>query len=196
MMNVLFFLFALLSWGVVEYLAYRNRQLRQYLDAQSKYIRDMQYRGIYLITCRQTNATYCGKTSTNFMARWGQHIRDLNNQQHGNPRLQEEWNRYGADAFEFNVIEILDDDDLIIERETAILKRRAMELPPILNYNVANSRIYPVPAAPDVETVIVERPAPRPSRRRAHAEPVNSDTFSLEDLGLTPEEIELLNQKA
>lgn len=154
-----------------------------------QHLQSMDRRGIYRIVCVPTGATYFGSTRTNFMARWGQHVRDLDNRKHVNLRLQEDWIRYGRDAFAFLAIEILDDDQAIIRRENEILDWRAMYVAPLLNYNQARTKTYSAPAAPDVETVIVER---KPSRNRSS--PNDPNAFSLEDLGLTPEEIASLNQ--
>lgn len=44
--------------------------------------------------------------------RWSHHKCDLNNNQHHNKHLQSAWNLYGADNFDFSVIEETDEDKL------------------------------------------------------------------------------------
>lgn len=128
------------------------RMAREIAYWREDHARAMQYfgesklRGVYRIRCCVNGAEYIGSTKTNFMARWGQHIRDLNNGKHTSPRLQEDWNNYGPRMFQFMIVEVLDDDKVIVERERAIIAERATTVPPILNYNVAGSRIYPVPS--------------------------------------------------
>ncbi len=113
------------------------------------YIGDTKKRGIYRIRCRVNAAEYIGSTKANFMARWGQHIRDLNKGKHTSPGFQADWNQYGPHAFQFMIIEVMDDDHEIIVKEREMLIQRAATLPPVLNYNVANSRVYPVPSSPE-----------------------------------------------
>lgn len=123
--------------------------LRAEMKAALEYVGNVKYRGIYRIRCRENGAEYIGSTRSNFMARWGQHMRDLNNGKHISPRLQADWITYGRSAFQFMIIEVMDDDDEIVARERAIIADRAATVPPILNYNVAHSRIYPVPTVPE-----------------------------------------------
>ena len=37
--------------------------------------------------------------------RWRRHLRDLRKEQHSNINLQEDYNKYGLEAFEFEVLE-------------------------------------------------------------------------------------------
>lgn len=106
----------------------------------------MALRGIYIIRNRHTRAEYVGCTSVNFMSRWGRHIRDLEHGQHENPRLQEDWHRYGRAAFEFAVLTVMNDGAEIIAAERQLLEDRAQRLPPMLNYNVNHSRVRPIVA--------------------------------------------------
>ena len=180
---------AVLLIAMVEYFAYRVKQLTRELNQRDLHLVGMMRRGIYRIDCLPTSATYYVSTRTNFMARWGQHVRDLNTGRHVNARLQADWNQYGCDAFAFHIVEVIADEQAIIARENEILDYRAMYVPMALNYNQARTKTYSVTAAPDVETVIVER---KPSRTRNS--PGDPSAFSLEDLGLTPEEIAALEQ--
>lgn len=61
--------------------------------------------GIYEIVNKLNGHRYVG-SAVNIGKRWGNHIRDLNNNKHCNKHLQSAWNKYGADAFNFQVIEL------------------------------------------------------------------------------------------
>lgn len=71
--------------------------------------------GIYLIKNLINNKVYVGQ-SINIKARWSEHKRKLNKNCHDNLHLQNSWNKYGANNFEFKVIEECDLDS-INERE-------------------------------------------------------------------------------
>lgn len=169
-----------------------------------QHLQSLDRRGIYRIVCVPTGATYFGSTRANFMARWGQHVRDLDNGRHVNRRLQEDWNCYGRDVFSFVIVEVLDDDEAFIARENEILDWRAMNVAPALNYNQNRSRTYPVPAPPEVEpvddhpAVIVTKRRPQRVKRQTGSEhpPIynGEKPFSLTDLGLTSEEIAAIEQ--
>lgn len=59
--------------------------------------------GIYRIYIPVENAVYIGQTN-NFTRRWDQHKRLLIKNEHNNKKLQEIWNRYGAQSLVFEVI--------------------------------------------------------------------------------------------
>lgn len=61
--------------------------------------------GIYGIRNLINGKIYVGKTGMNFGDRWDSHRSLLNNGKHDNPHLQNAWNKYGQDNFEFIVIE-------------------------------------------------------------------------------------------
>ena len=60
--------------------------------------------GIYSITNIANGKIYVG-SSLFLSKRIMQHKSDLKQKRHKNSRLQNAWNKYGADAFAFNVIE-------------------------------------------------------------------------------------------
>lgn len=71
--------------------------------------------GIYSITNIITGDMYIGQTYQNagFKGRWRDHRRELNKNIHNNKHLQSAWNKYGEEAFEFNVVHLCDElDDL------------------------------------------------------------------------------------
>lgn len=65
-------------------------------------------RGIYKITNKINNKIYIGE-SLDIKRRWEEHINDLNNNNHHSYKLQNDWNTYGKDNFNFQVISMLDD---------------------------------------------------------------------------------------
>lgn len=73
--------------------------------------------GIYRITNIQNGKSYIGKTGMNFGDRWDCHRAQLNGGYHDNPHLQNAWNKYGQDNFEFCVVEAVDNIDLLNDLE-------------------------------------------------------------------------------
>ena len=63
--------------------------------------------GIYMIINLATGDCYVGR-SKRIETRWSQHRRDLKSGMHVCHKLQEAWTTYGADAFEFTVLEEVD----------------------------------------------------------------------------------------
>ena len=68
--------------------------------------------GIYGIRCTATNKIYIG-SSSDIPARWNQHRSSLQQGTHYNKHLQRAWARYGAGAFIFEVLEVVDPDRLL-----------------------------------------------------------------------------------
>lgn len=61
--------------------------------------------GIYKITCLVNSVCYIGQ-STNIKRRWGVHKRKLRNGTHANSYLQNIYNKYGEENFDFKVLEL------------------------------------------------------------------------------------------
>jgi hypothetical protein len=75
---------------------------------------------VYNIKNIVTGQVYIGQ-STKFKERWSEHKRDLRLNIHPNSKLQEDYNKYGLDAFEFEVIKEFPSDttsDVLLEEET------------------------------------------------------------------------------
>ena len=71
---------------------------------------------IYKIQNRVNSKIYVGSTQ-NIQERWDYHKRQLRNDRHGNIHLQNAFNKYGVDSFEFSVIEEVKDIENLIDRE-------------------------------------------------------------------------------
>jgi GIY-YIG catalytic domain len=61
-------------------------------------------KGVYSIANTKTGNTYVG-ISKNIYSRWEKHIYDLKNNNHHQHKLQEEFNKYSIDDFDFNILE-------------------------------------------------------------------------------------------
>lgn len=62
--------------------------------------------GIYKITCTSTEKFYIG-SAVNLQTRRYDHFKTLQENKHKNPKLQRAWNKYGEDAFTFEVLELV-----------------------------------------------------------------------------------------
>jgi len=85
--------------------------------------------GIYEILNLRNGKRYVG-SAVNLAHRWRQHQCELRKGRH-NPHLQNAWNKHGADAFEFRVLELVPDKSRLIEREQHYIDTLCPE------YNVA-----------------------------------------------------------
>jgi len=72
--------------------------------------------GIYKITCTPTGKIYIG-SAKNLRKRWHGHCWALNAKRHPNTYLQHAWDRYGADAFTFDILELVMFPEYLTERE-------------------------------------------------------------------------------
>lgn len=72
--------------------------------------------GIYMIRNLVNNKIYIGK-SKDIIRRWYEHKSDLRCQRHDNCYLQNSWNKYGENCFEFNIIEQCLNEENLDERE-------------------------------------------------------------------------------
>lgn len=66
--------------------------------------------GIYIIQNSEDAKVYIGSTA-NLEKRWGQHKSTLRGGYHGNSHLQCAWNKYGEFAFEFGILEYLNNPE-------------------------------------------------------------------------------------
>lgn len=75
--------------------------------------------GIYKISVnyKNTEELYIGSTSVNFIARWRSHICLLKKQTHENPILQRIVNKHGLGSLVFEIIEIINNNEILLKRE-------------------------------------------------------------------------------
>lgn len=77
--------------------------------------------GVYKITCIVNGKFYIG-SSINFKIRWRDHLSELRRGIHDNPHLQNAFNKYGEEAFLFEIIEVVM-PWFVLDREQYWLKR-------------------------------------------------------------------------
>ena len=75
--------------------------------------------GIYKITNTVNNHCYIG-SAVNIKKRWSLHKSDLTKQKHHSAHLQNAWNLYGSDAFQFSILLYCDKKDLLFFEQRAI----------------------------------------------------------------------------
>ena len=73
-------------------------------------------RGIYKIKNIKNNKVYIG-SSVNIKARWQQHKSRLRKGNHHSISLQRAWKKYGEDNFEFTILEVVNNEISILDRE-------------------------------------------------------------------------------
>jgi group I intron endonuclease len=102
--------------------------------------------GIYKIVNKIDNKYYVGRTA--FLdKRWGQHVWSLKSNRHPNRYLQFAWNKYGESAFEFIVIEYLENENSLEAAEQCYLDQFIEDKRNGINhcYNLSESSIGPGP---------------------------------------------------
>lgn len=72
--------------------------------------------GVYLIRNTANGKVYVG-SAANIARRFSEHRNSLNAKRHHSQKLQRAWDKYGADCFEFLVIESIEEVPRLIERE-------------------------------------------------------------------------------
>lgn len=68
--------------------------------------------GVYSITCTKSNKIYIG-SSIDIDNRWIEHLVRLRKGNHHSAHMQAAWNKYGKDAFKFEIIAFCNPDELI-----------------------------------------------------------------------------------
>ena len=77
--------------------------------------------GVYLIRCMPLNRIYVGSTNQSFRARFSNHCKFLKHGNLGNKKLQEDYNLYGPENFEFEILGIYP-ENLTVHYETHFKK--------------------------------------------------------------------------
>lgn len=92
-------------------------------DVKKKHLRDtIKKGGIYKIIHKESGKYYIGSTIS-FKKRWITHRYKLNNNLHENDHLQNAWNKYGKNAFQFLVIEYIDNKNDLLRLEQTYLDK-------------------------------------------------------------------------
>lgn len=73
--------------------------------------------GVYIIMNIKTKSVYVGGTMRSFRKRWKEHRIELNANKHGNPYLQNAWNKYGSKSFYFLIVEQVDSPKDVVCKE-------------------------------------------------------------------------------
>lgn len=68
--------------------------------------------GVYLIRCIPLERIYIGSTRQNFRARFSNHCKFLNQGRQCNSKLLTDFKMYGSDNFEFEILEIYNEEDV------------------------------------------------------------------------------------
>lgn len=71
---------------------------------------------IYQIKNRINNKIYIG-SAVRYLRRFNTHKTHLRKNVHGNQHLQNAWNKFGEKAFKFEILEFVNDETKLIERE-------------------------------------------------------------------------------
>ena len=74
-------------------------------------------KGIYQIKNTITNEIYIGSAASSFTKRWSRHRKDLRFNQHSNTKLQNSYNKYGVNSFEYSILEVCSKEDCIIKEQ-------------------------------------------------------------------------------
>ena len=94
--------------------------------------------GIYQIINKHNERVYIG-CSTALQRRFAQHRLRLRKNKHDNKHLQEDYNKYGLDAFEFKVVEGYDCDtpfEILEKREQTLILESHLEGKEVYNISV------------------------------------------------------------
>ena len=97
--------------------------------------------GVYRIYTSVSNKVYIGSSFCSFSNRYHLHLKELNKNVHGCKKMQNAYNKYGADNFYFEIIEQYDKSQFVSKQEMIkfILSREQFYLdkyPTELKYNI------------------------------------------------------------
>lgn len=90
--------------------------------------------GVYTITCTSNGKVYVGSSSRNVARRWTQHRNHLKTGKHHSPPLQRAYDKYGKDAFVFELLEECEPQYCIGREQYWLNELRAAD--PKYGYNV------------------------------------------------------------
>ena len=84
---------------------------------------DLKCKGIYKITNIINDKCYIGSTWRSFKSRYKQHLTKLNQGKHHCQHLQRAFDKYGKDSFTFEIIEIVSEESILLDREAFYINK-------------------------------------------------------------------------
>lgn len=123
--------------------------------------------GIYQILCVPTGKIYIG-SAVNLHTRWRGHCTSANRGEHRNPYFQNAWDKYGADAFLFTVIELVLIPFLLEREQYWLDKKRSYDN--AIGFNYCHQAGTTLGIRHSDETRLKMRDAARPSHSLEHVE--------------------------
>jgi group I intron endonuclease len=82
--------------------------------------------GIYEIKCTVTDKVIIG-SSIDIFGRYRHHLSDLRRCRHSNPYLQNAWNKYGENNFEFNIVEECKKKNLLKLEDEWMIRKKSLD---------------------------------------------------------------------
>lgn len=79
--------------------------------------------GVYEISCSANGFVYYGSTGRSLRSRFNQHTNDLRGGKHTSAAMQNDWDRFGEDAFTFKILEFCPKDQCLAREQVWIDKR-------------------------------------------------------------------------
>lgn len=87
-------------------------------------LENLKLKGIYRIyNTKRDDFSYIGSTWKSFMSRFKQHVSKLKTQKHHCKSLQQDWNTYGTDCFVCEILEIVENKDILLDREAYYINK-------------------------------------------------------------------------
>lgn len=83
---------------------------------------NLQKRGIYRIFTKE-GKSYVGSTWKSFKSRWKQHLSKLKTNNHHSKELQNYFNKYGTDSLSCEILEIVEDEKILLDRESYYIEK-------------------------------------------------------------------------
>ena len=80
-------------------------------------------KGVYRIYNSITKESYVGSTWKSFKHRWKQHLSELKKKKHHSILFQEAFNVYGTDNFICEILEVVTDETILLEREAYFIAK-------------------------------------------------------------------------
>lgn len=149
--------------------------------------------GIYRIKNIINGWVYIGQTFSGFQKRCWQHRWKLRMGVHDNKPLQADWNKYGEQYFEFEVVEVIDDERLLNEAEIGRI-RAARRSGKCYNISDGGGGKRGVPMSEDAKAVVGAKNREHMTGRKASTETKKKMSATRKGKHRSPEVMEALRQ--